>query len=616
MKRRFIVVTAWFTLACGDGPTVPGALATVRVTPALVQATAFGEQISLQAVGLDAAGTEIPGLPFEWSTDNPSVATVDDFGTLTTVANGQANISATSGGITGISSIAVTQEPSILTFPDPPHALLANQALSSVSVAVADLAGTVVTNAGGSVTLDVAPGSPGTLVGGPMTAAVSGGVARFYNVRPSGLGIGWRLRATWSGLAGSSNEFDVVTAFDRVTTTGSAPVGLLIDGMTGDVLADDEGFVSSATALDVGAIRHSSANNEVVVFGQNRPPTLAANVPWSLGVDTVTVTTPTRLEPDITLWIVKGPYSQQRSLALDAVATTETIWASQYAGMRFGDVTVVDATGDPDAPSFHAFDGCSRRSDMEAQIGHTDGRINIYYVERVDGGTARGRACPIGGDFAVMAESSGDELLSHEIGHLFSLTHIDHLTADFDRTNVMHSASSVRQYLTEAQIYRSHFNPNSAINQHLGLRSGLAQRACAREQVSAICPRIALRLWPDGTYPANGVSATTTAPPLAVTAAATAGLSVDRLVETFLDMSCAAEENETIDLRLAATGDASLPYLQAALDSDNVRRRLAALQGLGLVGNGGARAILEAVQRGSDTELAAEADYQLRALEN
>ena len=146
---------------------------------------------------------------------------------------------------------------------------------------------------------------------------------------------------------------------------------------------------------------------------------------------------------------------------------------------------------------------CAKQSDIEADIGKTANRINIYYVDNVDGGTGRGQACRIGSDFVALGKNTGDELLSHELGHDFSLTHINGLSGNFNQTNVMHSASNTREYLTEAQVYRAHLDPDSALNFIYHARPGQITRNCNRDAFTNICPKIERRLWADGTFPAN-----------------------------------------------------------------------------------------------------------------
>jgi hypothetical protein len=140
---------------------------------------------------------------------------------------------------------------------------------------------------------------------------------------------------------------------------------------------------------------------------------------------------------------------------------------------------------------------------MQADIGSRPGRINVYLVNLVDGSPSRGNACAIGGSFVAIAAGSGAELLAHELGHDFALEHIDDLTSAFDVTNVMHSASNARAYLTEGQVFRAHLRSASAINAVFGLRTGLPVRDCDRDTLTLTCPAIAKRIFPDGTYPPN-----------------------------------------------------------------------------------------------------------------
>ena len=125
------------------------------------------------------------------------------------------------------------------------------------------------------------------------------------------------------------------------------------------------------------------------------------------------------------------------------------------------------------------------------------------HVGLVDGSTSRGNACIVGGSFVAIASGAGAELLAHELGHDFALEHIDDLSADFDATNIMHSASNVRQFLTEGQVFRAHLRSNSAINQTYGRRPGLLTRNCDRDTLAVGCPPVRKRLWADGAFPTN-----------------------------------------------------------------------------------------------------------------
>ena len=103
----------------------------------------------------------------------------------------------------------------------------------------------------------------------------------------------------------------------------------------------------------------------------------------------------------------------------------------------------------------------------------------------------------------AIAAGAGSELLAHELGHDLALEHIDDRVADFDPTNIMHSASNIREFLTEGQLFRAHLRQNSALNLVYGARPGLPIRNCDRDTLTLDCPSIAKRLWADGVFPPN-----------------------------------------------------------------------------------------------------------------
>src|SRR5262249_24966118 len=157
----------------------------------------------------------------------------------------------------------------------------------------------------------------------------------------------------------------------------------------------------------------------------------------------------------IKVWILKGPFATQRTRAINTCITTSGIWDSERMGLGIGSFDIQDATANPKAANYLAFD-CSKRTGIKTDIGKTARRINIYIGDTGDGGTGRGQACQIGSDFVALGSAVGFELASHETGHDFSLTHVDDLTTNFDQTNIMHSASSTRQFITEGQLFRAH----------------------------------------------------------------------------------------------------------------------------------------------------------------
>ena len=105
---------AWTGCSCADDggmldPEPPAPVpTTVTVAPASAMLNSIGATIRLVATILDQNGQPMAGLFPEWSSSNPSVATVDG-GTVTAVGNGTANITATAGTATGSASITVEQ---------------------------------------------------------------------------------------------------------------------------------------------------------------------------------------------------------------------------------------------------------------------------------------------------------------------------------------------------------------------------------------------------------------------------------------------------------------------------------------------------------------------------
>ena len=283
----------------------------------------------------------------------------------------------------------------------------------------------------------------------------------------------------------------------------AAPNGTLVSDGASIATANYQGY---ATPTDVVNVGPRSGAGEAITFSAHRPVALQP-VAWatSAGDQTVNVSFAAELDTPVTIWVVAGPYSTTQQTALTLWQTAQQIYWDERLGVKLT-LEVVDATVNPKAPTWSAFTcgaGNASVAAIQGDIGMRAGRMNVYLVGLVDGSTSRGNACVVGGGFVAIASGSGAELLAHELGHDFALEHIDDLTSSFDTTNVMHSASNVRQYLTEGQTFRAHLRPNSAINSVYGLRGGLPTRACDRDTMVVGCPSIAKRIWTDGTWPAN-----------------------------------------------------------------------------------------------------------------
>src|SRR5690348_4558368 len=86
-------------------PVAP--VASVTVTPASANLAA-GQTVTLVAIARDAQGNPLTDRSISWSSSNTAVATVNASGLVTAVAQGQAEIHATSEGKIGVSIITVT----------------------------------------------------------------------------------------------------------------------------------------------------------------------------------------------------------------------------------------------------------------------------------------------------------------------------------------------------------------------------------------------------------------------------------------------------------------------------------------------------------------------------
>ncbi len=294
------------------------------------------------------------------------------------------------------------------------------------------------------------------------------------------------------------------TATLKVVAGAAAPYGALVSDASSTPAANYQGYALPGDSVNVGT---RSGNGEVIAFGVDRPVAIQPTV-WATALADQLVTVPFAdlLEIPITVWVVAGPFASTQQTALTLWQTAQIHFTSERLGVRMTAIEIVDATSNPSAATWSAFTCGTANANvatLKAGIGAHAGRINVYLVSLVDGSTSRGNACGVGSDFVAIAAGAGAELLAHELGHDFGLEHIDDLVAAFNQANIMHSASNIRQFLTEGQTFRAHLRSNSAINQVYALRPGLPTRDCDRDTLTPLCPAIAKRLWADGALPAN-----------------------------------------------------------------------------------------------------------------
>jgi len=291
------------------------------------------------------------------------------------------------------------------------------------------------------------------------------------------------------------------TATVHFASTSGSPNGVLVsDGFS----TGYDGFATGADKVNVGA---RAGGGEAVGFSQYRPLALQS-VSWMtwFGNQTVDVNLHDQIRVPISFWVLSAPFATNQTRANNFWFAMQTVYWPERVGLLFTPTTIHDATANSKRSSYLAFTCGTSNANMskiQSDIGFDSGRINVYLVDSVDGSTSRGNACQIGGPFVAIASTAGTDLLSHEMGHDLALTHIDDLTANFDQTNIMHSASNSRAFITEGQLFRMHLQPGSAINATYGVRPGQTTRDCPRDTVSRQCPAIQKRLWADGTFPAN-----------------------------------------------------------------------------------------------------------------
>ena len=106
----------------GDGtPTTPTApaVASVDVSPSTGNLF-IDETLQLSATPTGAAGETLTGRTVTWNSSDAGVASVSASGLVTAVGVGQADVTATSEGISGSSSITVAQRPVAVVEIDPP----------------------------------------------------------------------------------------------------------------------------------------------------------------------------------------------------------------------------------------------------------------------------------------------------------------------------------------------------------------------------------------------------------------------------------------------------------------------------------------------------------------
>jgi hypothetical protein len=204
--------------------------------------------------------------------------------------------------------------------------------------------------------------------------------------------------------------------------------------------------------------------DELAVFSGGNPPEIVRS-PSGAGPDTLDVHVREPFPVPLRIVVAHGPFEERRAVVEWHLAAAERIWRESGAGLTLGAVELIDRTGGGATREF-AGPPCNPNESLVDGSGRP---IEVSYVLRV--GNLGGYACLDNG-FAVMAESSArfQNLLAHELGHLFTLPHVA------NQANVMWPQAGGS--LSAGQIFRIHFHARSVLNRLYDLTPPETRRNC------------------------------------------------------------------------------------------------------------------------------------------
>ena len=295
---------------------------------------------------------------------------------------------------------------------------------------------------------------------------------------------------------GIADDEDKVTVLNA---DSAEPIGIMLDGMRGDVEVDDAAYPLPAgtSSQSVGNMQESDWD-EVVVFEKGRMVGIQKGGWTESGGEECRITLEDEKPVDLVVWFVKDASSAAVNRAYYSAALAHVIWANERMGLRLGTVTLKrEAAGahkNLERINCTASD-CKEGDDLKTAVGYERNMVNVYYVDQVNYGdgwaTTNGVWCQ--DDVVILGRDARTDLLGHEFGHALSLNHVT--GSDFTETNVMWALSVCRKYYTEGQVLRAHVLEGSAINDTYSLRPGATTHPCNDPKE---CPDVAFRIWNDG----------------------------------------------------------------------------------------------------------------------
>jgi len=258
----------------------PAAVASVDVTPATATAQA-GQTVQLSATPKDVNGLPLSGRTVTWASSNPSVATVSNAGLASAVTPGSATITATSEGMSGTSSITVTNIPVATVSVSPPTASIQQGQTVQLTATLKDANGN--TLSGRTVAWSSSNTSVATVSSSGLVSGVTPGSAT--------------ITATSEGKSGTSSI--TVTNIPVATVSVSPPTASFQQGQTVQLtttLKDANG-----NTLSGRTVTWSSSNTSVATVSSSGlvsgvtmgSATISAASEGKTGTASITVTAPT-----------------------------------------------------------------------------------------------------------------------------------------------------------------------------------------------------------------------------------------------------------------------------------------------------------------------------------
>ncbi len=249
-------LAVFLAAACTPDSIAPAVATSVTVS-STVSTLTVGHTATFTAVAKDAAGNTLSGIPFQWSTSDATVATVDQNGVVTGLKAGPVSIRATVDAVTGTSSVQIQQSAFVAPFLQfLSDTLRVAPLIVNGAVNVSSVAGMVigVNELAERVTLKLLSINR-SVVGGPYELAPDPnslqGRYRMTASPVSLLGVsGLRVEAwVWQTPAGGT---EVSVTFDS-RPPGAAAMSVLASGMMGlevaGLVGDRPGYITKWQTL-------------------------------------------------------------------------------------------------------------------------------------------------------------------------------------------------------------------------------------------------------------------------------------------------------------------------------------------------------------------------------